>query len=75
MPKRKIRIRLKDILQERDMAQAELSRLSGVREEVISRMVNNKYERIQLEHLECIMRILEVDFNEFFEMVWEEEDS
>lgn len=76
MTNRRIKICLKELLQELDMSQAELARKAEIREAVVSQMVNNRYRRLELSHIECIMRALDInDFNLLLKIVWIEEGS
>lgn len=62
-------LNLKDILDEKGMSQAELSRLTHIRPAAISRLINNKMERVQLSHVLAIMRALEIEsFDELMEI-------
>ena len=71
---RKIRVKLKEHISKSKLNQKEFSVKSGLREATVSQMANNKYERVQLEHLLKVMDYFEItDFNEILEIV-EEED-
>lgn len=56
-----IKISLDEILKDRNMAQSELVRFTGIRSETISNLVRNKTERVTLSHLAKIMTALELD--------------
>ncbi|PIC59084.1 hypothetical protein CSV80_00750 [Sporosarcina sp. P12(2017)] len=56
-----IKISLSEILKDRNMAQSELVRFTGIRSETISNLVRNKTERVTLSHLAKIMTALELD--------------
>lgn len=56
-----IKISLGEILNNRNMTQSELVRLTGIRSETISNLVRNKTERVTLSHLAKIMTALELD--------------
>ena len=70
---RKIRIRLADILKERDMTQAQLAALSDVRPNAISNLCRGYVDRLSIEHLEKLCHALELkDLSELIELVDEE---
>lgn len=78
MKRELIRLRLKEILAEKNMSQADLVRLTGLRKAAISQLVNNRYERLQLDHILRIMRCLELEkFDDLLEIteVLEEEEE
>lgn len=53
-----IRIQLQALLLERGMTQAELARLAGIRPSTICDLYHNSADRINLEHLEKICKVL-----------------
>lgn len=65
-----IKIRLNEILKERNMLQKDLADASGLRESSISDMVRGIRSSINLDSLEKIMDCLEInDYNEIFEQL------
>ncbi|HFJ9501999.1 TPA: helix-turn-helix domain-containing protein [Bacillus paranthracis] len=67
-----IKLRLNDILRERDMKQKELAKLSGLRESTVSDMVRGIRTSVNLDSLEKVMDCLDItDYNEMFEKVEE----
>jgi putative transcriptional regulator len=68
-----IKLRLSDILRERDMKQKELAELSGLRESTVSDMVRGIRTSVNLDSLEKVMDCLDItpDYNEMFEKVEE----
>jgi putative transcriptional regulator len=66
-----IKLRLSDILRERDMKQ-KLAELSGLRESRVSDMVRGIRTSVNLDSLEKVMDCLDItDYNEMFEKVEE----
>jgi putative transcriptional regulator len=66
-----IKLRLSDILRERDMKQ-KLAELSGLRESTVSDMVRGIRTSVNLDSLEKVMDCLDItDYNEMFEKVEE----
>lgn len=67
-----IKLRLSEILKEREMRQKDLAKASGLRESSISDMVRGIRSTVNLEQLEKVMDCLEItDYNEIFEKVEE----
>ncbi|MFK4312342.1 MULTISPECIES: helix-turn-helix domain-containing protein [unclassified Bacillus (in: firmicutes)] len=67
-----IKLRLNEILKEREMRQKDLAQASGLRESSISDMVRGIRSTVNLEQLEKVMSCLEItDYNEIFEKVEE----
>lgn len=57
---KKIEIRLKEILDSRDMLQKELAAITGIRPNTISDYYHGHLKTCKLEHLELIMDALNV---------------
>ncbi len=57
---KKIRIRLKELLDERGMTQKEFAKLSGMRESQVSVICRNTGTGINKEHLEKIAEVLQI---------------
>lgn len=69
---RKIQLKIKEHIQKQCLNQKQFAEKVGLREATVSQMVNNKYDRIQLEHLLTVMDYLEItDFNEVLEIIKE----
>lgn len=67
-----IKLRLNEILKEREMRQKDLAIASGLRESSVSDMVRGIRTTVNLEQLEKVMDCLEItDYNEIFEKVEE----
>lgn len=67
-----IKLRLNEILKEREMRQKDLAQASGLRESSISDMVRGIRSTVNLEQLEKVMDCLQItDYNEIFEKVEE----
>lgn len=61
----KIYVRLKELLNERGLTQAQFAEMSGLRKATISELVNNQRMRLEKRHLETIITTLELkDINE-----------
>jgi len=63
-----IRLRLGDILRERDMSQADFSRLSGLSKNAVCILVNQPTQ-IRIETLETICTTLHIYPGELFELI------
>ena len=63
-----MRLKLKEVIEQRGLTQMKLSEMAGVRQTVISEMVNNRRDVINKAHLEAICKALEItDFNDILE--------
>jgi putative transcriptional regulator len=70
---KRIEIRLKYILNERDMEQKQLADMTGLTERTISELCNNKVQRIPKEALAKIVEALNItDLNELIAIIDEE---
>lgn len=56
----KVKIKLKEILEERSMTQKQLASLSGIRESTISEIARGTRTVINIKHLENIAMTLEI---------------
>ncbi|WP_342546104.1 helix-turn-helix transcriptional regulator [Lysinibacillus sp. FSL K6-4013] len=66
----KIKLKLDKQLKERKLRQKDFAEKSKLRPATISLMVNNKYDRLQLDHLLSVMQTLNItDFNEILEII------
>lgn len=71
-----IRLKLDEHIKRSGMTQKEFAEACELRPATISQMVNNKYDRIQLEHLLKLMKHLNIsDFNQMLEIVEDEKSS
>lgn len=71
--KKRIVLTLDKHLKDKSITQKQFAEDSKLREATVSQMVNNKYDRIQLEHLLKVMETLEIhDFNRILKI---EEDG
>jgi putative transcriptional regulator len=58
---RRVEIKLKDLLKERNIEQKKLAEMTGLTERTISELVNNKVKRVPKDALEKIANALEID--------------
>ncbi|WP_171355725.1 helix-turn-helix transcriptional regulator [Geobacillus sp. MR] len=73
---RKIRLKLRDILNERDIEQKELAEKTELSVRTISELCNNITKRYPREALERIADALEIDdISELIEIVHEQDES
>lgn len=64
-----VRNRLKTLLELKGLTQKEFAEITGIRQSTISELCRNSKSVMNLEHLEIIMKALNItDFNEVFEM-------
>ena len=70
----KVRIKLKELADERGISLRELARLSDIEPSKINKMANSKRERIYLPHIERIAESLEIsDISKIIDLVNEED--
>jgi putative transcriptional regulator len=62
-----IRVRLRDLLEERGMAQTELQARSGLGYSTINALYHEKTERIEFTTLEKLCEVLDCDVGEILE--------
>ncbi|HET8910568.1 MAG TPA: helix-turn-helix transcriptional regulator [Ktedonobacteraceae bacterium] len=55
-----IKLRIKELAQEKGLKQYELAEKSGVTPQLLSRYWNNNMQRVSLEHLDLIAKVLGV---------------
>lgn len=66
----KIQLKIKEHVKRSGLTQRQFAKEVNLREAVISQMVNNKYDRIELKHLLTLMQYLKTkDFNDMLEIV------
>lgn len=62
---KKIRIKLRDILEERSISQARLAEMTDIRPNAISNLARGYVDRLTIDHIERIADVLEInDINE-----------
>lgn len=66
MPKGAVRIRLSEILQERNMMQKELAELCGLSENTISKLSGNP-RQVRIDTIEKICAVLDIEPGELFD--------
>ncbi len=64
-----VRIRLKEILQEKDISMSKLSRMSDISFSTISRIINDKNYSPTLSTLERIARALDIPISDLYEEI------
>ncbi|MET3505548.1 helix-turn-helix domain-containing protein [Halalkalibacter oceani] len=70
----KVKLRLKEILYEKNMTQAQLSQLTGITQPKISELVNMKRTTIKIDTLNTIITALEItDVDRVFKIVDEDD--
>ena len=65
----KVIITLSDLLDQRDMSQHELARLTGIRQPSINEMCRNQTIRLPLENLAKICEVLNCEINDILRLV------
>ena len=63
-----VTIKLKELLKERGMTQAELAKLTGIRPSTICDMCNGISQFIELEHIDRICKSLSCGISEFLQL-------
>lgn len=63
-----VKLRLKEILEERGMSQRELARIMNIRPTTISDLCNNKVKGVYFDTLERICKALDVDLHDIIVM-------
>ena len=70
MIKMQLRVKLKEVLQERNMTQLELVKLTGLRSAVVSELCNNQRMSIKKDHITKICVALDInDIRDILELV------
>ncbi|WP_188067676.1 helix-turn-helix domain-containing protein [Brevibacillus brevis] len=64
-------VKLKEILDQRNMSQRELARLTGLRPNTISHLCSSQVDRVHLSTFETICKTLDIELHEL--LVLEEE--
>ncbi len=63
-----MRVKLKEVMEERGLTQLKVSEMTGIRQAAISEIANNRRDTINKAHLEAICKALEIkDFNEILD--------
>lgn len=57
----KVKLKVKELLEERNITQKKLAQISGIRESTISDIVRGTRTVINFEHLSKIAEVLEID--------------
>lgn len=71
-----IRIKLDEVLKQRNLTQKQLVEMTGIRAAAISELYNNQRKSINKEHLEKIAKALDInDINELIEIQKEATES
>ncbi len=70
-----IRLRLKEVLQEKGITQAKLSRLTDVSMNTIQTIVHNPYHDVALSTLERIAKGLNVSVGDLYEVLPDAEET
>jgi putative transcriptional regulator len=66
----KLRVKLDEVLKDRNMSQKELAELTGIRPAAISELYNNQRKSINREHIEKIAAALNIsDISELITIV------
>lgn len=60
-------IKLRSLLERKNMTQAELAKLTGIRPSTICDLCNGNAEFIKIDFLSRILEALKCDFSDFFE--------
>lgn len=68
----KVRIKLAQLLQERDISQREFSRMTEIRFPTINEMCGNKIHHLPLDNLAKICDVLNVQISDVLELMGEE---
>lgn len=55
-----MRVKLKEVMEERGLTQLKLSEMTGIRQAAISELVNNRRDTINKAQLETICKALEI---------------
>ncbi|GIN58370.1 helix-turn-helix domain-containing protein [Lederbergia ruris] len=70
---KKVVVKIKNLLKERDISLRELSRLTDIRHATLSELSNHKRQNINFQHLEKIAVALDItDIREIIDLVDEE---
>ena len=70
-----IKIHLSKLLGERRISQIELSRRTGIRPATINEIYWEFAERVSLEHIDIICKMLGCKIEDFMEVVYEDNDK
>ncbi|NEN87032.1 helix-turn-helix domain-containing protein [Paenibacillus elgii] len=60
----KIKIRLREILEDRNISQRELARMMGIRHPTINHLCSDNVDRVYIRTLEQICEVLKIDISE-----------
>lgn len=70
-----IKIHLSKLLGERQISQIELARRTGIRPATINEIYWEFAERVSLEHIDIICKMLGCKIEDFMEVVYEDNDK
>ena len=70
-----IKIHLSKLLGERRISQIELARRTGIRPATINEMYWEFAERVSLEHIDIICKMLGCKIEDFMEVIYEDNDK
>jgi len=59
-----VRLRLQEILKERKISQRKLAQLASLRPNTISHLCSDKVDKVSLDTLDTICRVLEIELSE-----------
>lgn len=62
-----INIKIRSILEQKSMTQAELAKLTGIRPSTICDLCNNNAEFLKIDFLNRILEVLKCDLNDILE--------
>lgn len=62
-------IKLRSLLESKDMTQAELAKLTGIRPSTICDLCNNNAEFVRLDYLNRIIEALKCGLNDILEVI------
>lgn len=71
----KIKIRLKEILEERGMSQRQLSMLMNIRHATINHLCSNNVDRVYIRTLEQICEALNITVDQLIVSIEDDEDT
>lgn len=63
-----IRVKLREILEQKGISQRELARLTGLRASTVNHLCSDKVDRVYLETLELICKTLNISIEELIEI-------
>lgn len=70
----RIILKLRSVLEQKDISQHELARLTDIRQPSINEMCNNQTKRLPLDNLAKICEVLECEITDILELVKEQSE-